>query len=317
VIDAESNEIVRRVPLTIFEGQDIPARRDLILSVRARSLGIEAFRESYPLYLTERGFISDENADFALLVFKKLVEGGFVSSPDEWARVYQFFTANVDYFGKGGAEKIERILKFLEARYEIDLASANRTSHFVRFYVSFLNEILSRDIGDRPSPDGRTLKEYVVSRLKSIYANDMPAILLEAAVTLKTPRERNIPDICLNLSSAQIKALTANEGFLDGIVDGSDDEYKIKLILKRSVDCAQLYYLLEKGDDSASMGKLFDGVEFLRTGGDTTSSFLRDYMALFSLIERRGLFPRSEDGGDWRQIYQYYDIIRSSGAGEG
>ena len=44
-------------------------------------------------------------------------------------------------------------------------------------------------------------------------------------------------------------------------------------------------------------------------GVQRTASFLKNFQDLFEAIETKGLFPRKESRGSWKQVYQYYDLI--------
>lgn len=316
IFDRTNDTLVRRIPVTPFHESEISARRILVMQpLRAREAYSEAFKESYPIYKRASNLVSDDNVEFILLIFKTLVETGFVSSQEQWSRLYQFFTGNVDYFGEGGADKIERILVFLEQQYEVDRHRIGRESHFVEFYMVFLNEMLKRKIGDRPGLDGRTLEEYVLSRLHFIHANDIPLVLQESGATLAILTERNLASLCLHVSASVLKSLLAKPQFLAEVEDRSQEELHIKRILKRTVDCAQLFYILHSRDDNASKGNLEGGVAFISSDANPAASMLVDFLAMFEVLERNGMFPRGEDRSTWRQVYEYYDLIRKTDPG--
>ncbi len=75
------------------------------------------------------------------------------------------------------------------------------------------------------------------------------------------------------------------------------------------VDCAQLYYSDNASEDDGGRGNLRAGVRFFAKKDERTASFLKNFQDLFEAIETKGLFPRKESRGSWKQVYQYYDLI--------
>lgn len=308
-----NEEVILLIPLTYFDESRLNERRDIFLNIAAQLPNIDAFRASYPLNRSDANLFNDTNVEFALLVFRHLIEGGFVQSNTAWTRIYGIFTANVSFFESGHADKVARILQFLEHRYAVDIERSERQAHFVQFYVRFLNKILERRILGRPAPEGN-LEEYIAFRMRIIFEHDISLVLPQASDTLAILYEQDESALCITMGSFIIQSLMTKSQFLDQIEDGSPAENNLKRILKRIVDCAQLHYILKSNQDNASRGDLAGGVDYLLSFTEDGAELLNNFKILFDSVER--LFPRREDNGNWKQIYIYYDLIRNR-IGEG
>lgn len=303
-----AGSVVRRVPLTYFDKGSISSLGWLNADARALASADEVFRESYPTYLRETGLFTDENSDFLLLVFRTLVTKGFVTEEGHWARLFTFFTGNVRYFGDGGIDNISRILTFLEDRYDQDKANAQ----FVDFYLDLVSQILTLDLGGRSVPGYENLQDYVVARISIVFA-EQPALAMNGvARALSRLNEDQKIEACFGVSLALMKTLSLATDLYAGIAPGSQLDLDFKRVMKRTVDCTQKRYALDdRAGPNAAVGNLAGGVEYLGADSEAAREMLRNFYHSYNKAE--GLFPRRQDRGDWRQIYDYYDLIRASG----
>jgi hypothetical protein len=307
IVDVNGS-LLRRVPLTYFDEKGITDLRWLKLKLRAdNSLDLQ-FSSNYPADLTERGLFTDENSDFLLFALRTLVTKGYVTDETHWRRLYQIFLTNIHYFGNGGIENIARVLRFLEDRYD----NSKEDSGFVGFYLELLSRIMTSEFGGRSAPGFRSLEDYVVARISTVFS-EQPIVSMNAGakVLLALHEDKKI-DACFRVSQSFLKSLALDQAAYTHIVDGSQLELDFKRILKRTIDCAQRLYVSESDTDSnnASLGNLAGGVAYLGNEDGEKLLLLRNFYRTYNLAE--ALFPRREDKGDWRQVYSYYDSIRSS-----
>lgn len=311
VID-RSGAIQRRVPLTYFDSGDLTTLRWLNRDARALKERDEQFKDSYPIYLPETGIFTDENSDFLLLVFRTLVTKGFVTENPHWTRLFDFFRGNVRYLGDGGSGNISRILAFLEGRYDQDKTNL----FFLDFYLDFLSQLLTLDLGGRSVPGHENLEEYIIARI-SIVFSEQPTISLNGiARALQVLNERQKVDACFRISLSVVKTLSFTTDMYTNITRGSQSDLSLKRILKRVVDCTQKNYALdEQAGPDAGVGNLSGGVKYFAGKSEASRALLRDFFRVYNMAEP--LFPRRNDRGDWKQIYDYYDLIRASGVIQG
>jgi hypothetical protein len=299
--------VALRVPVTHFTEATIAAndRRHLFLKLRARPAGWEAFRESYPIYLPDRGLFTDENVAFLLEVFRTLVDEEFVGD-EQWQRIYEKFLTNIGYFAEGNSEKFGRILTFLEARYRGDLVRAERQLHFVRFYARFLSEILKQDIGGRPAPHGGNLESYTMLNLRTVVENDpevvLPVVLDTVASMYRSGNWRS----CIEIAEGTLAALAGRQSYWSGASLDGDRVPVAKVLLKRTVDCLQLHYTLTSDEPGRSSGDLAGGSAFSVASPEIDRTLLTHFMSVYEELERMGQFPARDSGGAFRQVYEYY-----------
>ena len=308
-ISANDGTLHRKIPLTIFELSEADDRYAIIKSISAKS-SEDAFRESYPMRNPSRGFFTDENVEFSLLIFRTLVSNGYVGPVVEWNRVYEFFIVNAEYFKSGGADRVSRILTFLESQYDKSLANPTtiQSKHFIQFYAQFMNKMFELDIGGRTSPTQASFDDYIVSRMKKIIGTSLKSTLHEIQSALSVLFRLNKPQICLDIANAAATRILHDQGIIGSITNDSDEEKQIKLLLKNTIDCAQLFFVLKSSGDS-SRGDLINGADFLKSSSSFGQTLTSTFMQIFEKFETTGLFPRRENHGDWAQIYDYYDVL--------
>lgn len=311
IID-RSGVIQRRLALTYFDSRDLTTLRWLNRDGRALTDRDEQFKESYPVYLPESGIFKDENSDFLLLVFRTLVTKGFVTENPHWTRLFDFFRANVRYLGDGGSGNISRILTFLEGRYDQDKANP----FFVDFYLDFLSQLLTLDLGGRSVPGHANLEEYIIARISIVFSEQPTISLSGVARALQVLNENQKVDACFGISLSVVKTLSFATDMYTNMTRGSQSDLSLKRILKRVVDCTQKNYALdEQAGPDAGVGNLSGGIKYLAGKSDASRTLLRDFFQVYNMAEP--LFPRRNDQGDWKQIYDYYDLIRASGVIQG
>lgn len=296
------------VPITQFSASEMNDRRIISHDIRALVSSRDAFKKSYPIDAYHSNPVSDENADFILLILIKMIEDKFVNSDEDWQTLYTFFQTHIDYFANGASDQTNRILTFLDRQYTNYLARGDRGDNFSKHYSSFLVDFLGREIGDRIGPDGRNVHEYALAKFKDVQTQEVDRILVETTRALREAYERPSHDMCFKLSMSTLNALQIRENWIYSIKDNPTIVSNLKVIMKRVVDCAQLNYWQSHRDDGASIDNLAQGVREFSTGTQDEQGLLRSFANLYHILDGLGLLPQRERG-NLRQVYDYYNEI--------
>jgi hypothetical protein len=301
-----SGEVLRRIPLTAFSEENLTDRRLIVQTVAAKPIGLDALAASYPIHLADIDFLDEENVLFSLQAVRALIDAGFVASEREWQRIFDKFTANVDFFQRGGAEDVGLILRYLHERYEILARTDASIDAYSDFYLRFLSQLSELKIDGLAAPDGTNLAQYTLGRQRQIISEQGVAVLDEVmnAQAILIERRNALP--CIQLSQAMLVELNADAEFWSDIDTRSETEKSIKVFLKRFVDCAQRHFV-DNGPDSASLGLLEDGFAFLFATDSFGEQVVLDFSSAVQKLEERGVFLRRNRGGPFRQVYVYYD----------
>jgi len=243
---------------------------------------------------------------FSLQAVRTLIDAGFVTSEREWQRIFDKFTANVNFFQRGGAEDVGLILRYLHDRYETLVSTEASIEAYSNFYLQFLSKLTDLNIGGLAAPDGTTLAHYTLARQLKIIEDQGSAMMDQVknaqAILIKARK----PMPCMQLSQTMLKVLNADNAFWSDIVTRPEVEKNIKIFLKRFVDCAQRHYV-DYGPDSASLVSLEGGFAFLFDENSIGYQVVNSFSATVLKLEERGLFLRGNRYGPYRQVYVYYD----------
>ena len=300
------DRIVRRIPLVTFKETDLNDRRLLQRSIGTRALGIPALSGSYPIHLADSGFLDTDNVLFSLQAVRVLIDSGFVNSTAEWQRIFDKFTANVDFFKRGGAEDVGRIVRYLHERYQILSGSDATLDIYSRFYFRFLTGLMELEIGGLDAPDGSRLDTYTINRMRLLIGDQGVDLLGETLDTQAALIRKRNASACLEVSHSMLVEMNGNEDFWAGIGSVEGRERAIKVFLKRFVDCSQRYYQ-QTGDDSASMNLFKEGFANLLLKENSGEKLASDFFAVVQKLESAGRFPQTQRNGDYQQVYLYYN----------
>ncbi len=301
-----SGKVLRRIPLTAFSEENLTDRRLIVRTVPAKPIGLDALAESYPIHLADTSFLDEENVLFSLQAVRALVDAGFVASEPEWQRIFDKFTANVDFFQRGGAEDVGLILRYLHERYEILARTDATIDVYSGYYFRFLSQLSELKIDGLAAPDGTNLAQYTLGRQRQIISGQGVGVLDEVMNAQATLIKQRSALPCIQLSQAMLVELNVDAEVWSDIDTQSETEKSIKVFLKRFVDCAQRHFV-DNGPDSASLGQLEDGFAFLAETDDFDAQVVSDFASSVQKLEESGLFLRRNRGGPFRQVYVFYD----------
>lgn len=301
-----SGEVLLRIPLSAFSEAQLNSRRLIVQTVAAKSTGLDALAASYPIHLADTDFLDEENVLFSLQAVRTLIDAGFVSSEREWQRIFDKFTANVDFFQRGGAEDVGLILRYLHERYATLARTDASIEAYSNFYLRFLSQLSELEIDGLAAPDGTNLAQYTLGRQREIINEQGVVVFDEVMNTQAILIEQRNALPCIQLSQAMLVELNADSVVWTEIESQPNTEKSIKIFLKRFVDCAQRHFV-DNGPDSASLGLLEDGFAFLFMTDGIGEQVVSDFSSVVQQLEERGVFLRRNRGGPYRQVYVYYD----------